>query len=153
MKQRKGDSARAERPYKDIRSDCGPQPGSEEHDGLVQGDLEAGAAAGVGTDELIVHPHHIAPRLGELGPVPVVGPRRKTFLLLALYPAHLEFRRLPALRASESSRLCLRCLYIESTLIHNATSMTETMEIFNCSFQKTGVGVKGENVFFRISKS
>ena len=60
------------------------------YNGLIARNFEAGPAARVRADQLVVHPDHIVTRFGELGAVDLAGPGREVRLSCAAQPANLE---------------------------------------------------------------
>ncbi len=91
----------------------------QDNHGLIVRDFETAAAAGIGADQEIVHPHQVIPGLGEFGPVEVAGPGREVLLFGAPQPTDREFGLLPALRAGENAFFTLRGFGVKISLVHN----------------------------------
>ena len=98
---------------------------SDEHDGLIAGNVESFAAAGVGADHLIVRAHQVVRRLGEFGALQVGGAGRDGFLLRTPHPADLELIGLAAFRAGVGGLLDLGGLGVEIFLVHNPECIPE----------------------------
>src|SRR5208282_6048199 len=72
----------------------------EKRDALHARNLKALAAAHVLAHQHVVAPQHVGLRLGELGAVALVRPRRQTLLLHPHQPLDLILRRLMAVRTA-----------------------------------------------------
>lgn len=95
------------------------QQPSDKRDGLIVWDIEAAPTARVRAGQLVVHPHQVVSRFGELGAVEVVGTGRDIPLLRAPQPADLELGCLAAFRANVGGPLRLGRLAVKVSLIHN----------------------------------
>jgi hypothetical protein len=86
-------------------------------------DLKSASASRIRTEEHVVYAYHVIAGLSEFGAVEFIGAAGQLFLLGAPQPADIELKRLAALRARISGRLCFLLLRVVVSFIHNACSL------------------------------
>src|SRR5579859_3921449 len=95
----------------------------QKRDALHAGNLKAFAATHVLAHHHVVAPQHVRLRFGELGTVPLVGPRRQRLLLGAHQPLDLILGRLMAVRTTQVGRLLVRFFIKKFALIHKCWAL------------------------------